>query len=132
MIPEDRITYANLRIKSAYQTYDAAKVLFETGFWNSSVNRLYYSVFYSVNALLALKGIDTKTHSSVKSQFSQHFVKTGDFDVKYGKLLNQLFDWRQKGDYENLFDFTEADVAPLLSSSLEMIQAIDDKIKNAP
>jgi len=132
MNPEDRITYANLRIKSAYQTYDAAKVLFEAGFWNSSVNRLYYAVFYSVNALLVLKGIDTKTHSSVKSQFSQHFVKTGEFDVKYGKLLNQLFDWRQKGDYENLFDFTEADISPLLSSSFEMIQVIDEKIKNAP
>lgn len=119
MNPEDRITYANLRIKSAYQTYDAAMVLFEAGFWNSSVNRLYYAVFYSVNALLALKGIDTKTHSSVKSQFSQHFVKTGEFDVKYGKLLNQLFDWRQKGDYENLFDFSKFQTVPCFRPSYQ-------------
>ncbi|MEA1878189.1 MAG: hypothetical protein U9N86_15195 [Bacteroidota bacterium] len=81
--------------------------------------------------LKRVSGIHTKTHASVKSQFSQHFVKTGEFDFKYGRLLNQLYDWRQKGDYENLFDYKESDVAPLLISSLEMIKEIDEKVKNA-
>ena len=89
MIPEEREEYVKFRLETAHQTYEAAKLLFEQGFWNSSVNRLYYSVYYAVNALLVLNGIHTKTHSSVKSQFSLHFVKTGEFDIKYGKLLNQ-------------------------------------------
>ena len=131
MIPQERQAYVEFRLESAYQTYEAAKILFEKGFWNSSVNRIYYSVYYAVNAILVLNGIHTKTHASVKSQFSQHFVKTGEFDPKYGRLLNQLYDWRQKGDYENLFDYTESDVAPLLISSLEMIKEIDEKVKNA-
>ncbi|MCD6347067.1 MAG: HEPN domain-containing protein [Bacteroidales bacterium] len=131
MISEKRKSYVQFRIESAYKTHEAAKLLFEKGFWNSSVNRLYYSVFYAVNALLVLEGIQTKTHASVKSQFSQRFVKSGELDPKFGKLLNQLFDWRQKGDYENLFDYKEADVAPLLLSTLEMINKIDEKIKNA-
>jgi len=34
-----------------------------------------------------------------------HYIKTGKLDKKYGRLLSQLFDWRQKGDYENIFDY---------------------------
>ena len=54
MTIQERNEYVKYRIKSAYITYDAAKVLAENGFWNSSVNRLYYALFYAVNALLTL------------------------------------------------------------------------------
>ena len=101
-----RKEYVNYRIESAYKTFKAAEVLAENGFWNSAVNRLYYSLFYAVNALLVANEIMTKSHSATKSQFSLHFVKTGKFDKKYDKLLSELFDWRQKGDYENILTIT--------------------------
>ena len=44
----------------ACNTFKAARVLVQNGFWNSAINRLYYSVFYAVNALLVLNGIDSK------------------------------------------------------------------------
>lgn len=75
MTNEERREYAKYRIESAHKTLEAAKVLSENGFWNSAVNRLYYAVFYAVNALLVLNEIQTKSHSATKSQFSLHFVK---------------------------------------------------------
>lgn len=57
MKASDRDAYINNRIETAYKTFEAAKVLAENGFWNSSVNRLYYSVFYIVNAILVKNGI---------------------------------------------------------------------------
>jgi len=50
--------YVKYRIEKAYKTYDAAKVLADNGFWNSSINRLYYSLFFAVNALLVLNDIE--------------------------------------------------------------------------
>ena len=94
MIFEERIEYVKYRIESSHKTFDAAKVLAENEFWNSAVNRLYYSLYYAVNALLVINEIQTKSHSATKSQFSLHFVRTGKFDKKYGKLLSELFDWR--------------------------------------
>ena len=122
MTIEERKEYVNYRIESAHKTFDAAKILAENGFWNSSVNRLYYSLFYAVNAILVANEILTKSHSATKSQFSLHFVKTGKFDKKYGKLLSELFDWRQKGDYENIFDYNESSVQPLFKPVNEMIK----------
>lgn len=130
MKPIDRNAYVQNRIETAYKTLDAAKVLTENGFWNSAVNRLYYSVFYAVNAILVKHEIITQSHSGTKSQFSLHFIKTGKLDKKYGKLLAELFDWRQKGDYENLYEFNSESVLPLLDSVLDMIQQIEKEIKS--
>ena len=100
-------------MSSARQTYEAAKVLADEGFWNSAVNRWYYSAFYAVNALLVLNDIQSKSHSNTKSQFSLHFIKIGKFEKKYGQLFSELFDWRQKGDYDNIFDYDKDSVEPL-------------------
>ncbi len=127
---EERKEYAKYRIESAHKTFEAAKVLAENEFWNSAVNRLYYSLFYAVNALLVLNEIQTKSHSATKTQFSLYFVKTGKFDKKYGKLLSELFDWRQKGDYENIFDYDNDSVQPLFKPVSEMIKLIEKEINN--
>ena len=84
MISEEKREYVKYRIEKAYQTYDAAKVLADNGFWNSSVNRLYYSLFFAVNALLVLNDIEVKTHATAKRQFSLLFVKSGKLDKKFG------------------------------------------------
>jgi uncharacterized protein (UPF0332 family) len=131
MTREERIEYSRLRIESAYNTFEAAKVLAQNGFWNSAINRLYYAIFYAVNALLVLNEIDTQTHSGMRTQFSKYFIKTGKLDKKYGKLLVQLYDWRQQGDYENLIDFSEETVNQLFEPVNEMLATIDNEIKNS-
>jgi len=124
----ERKEYIRYRIESARKTYEAAKVLADNEFWNSAVNRLYYAVFYAVNALLVLNEIQTKSHSATKSKFSLHFVKTGKFDKKYGRLLAELFDWRQKGDYENIFDYDSDSVQPMFKPVEEFINLIENEI----
>lgn len=128
MNEDERREYVRYRLESALTTFDAARVLAENGFWNSAVNRLYYSLFYAVNALLVLYGIQTKSHSAVKSKFSEYFVKTRKFDKKYGRLLSELYDWRQRGDYENIFEYNRESVMPLFGSVREMIKRIEDEI----
>ena len=124
----DRMEYVKNRIETANKTFEAAKVLAENGFWNSAINRLYYSLFYMVNALLVKNEIIAQSHSGTKSQFTLHFIKTGKLDKKYGKLLAELYDWRQKGDYENLFEFDSETVLPLFDSVKEMIKIIEKEL----
>lgn len=121
--------YIQYRMETARKTFEAAQVLADSGFWNSAVNRLYYTLFYSVNALLYLSDIPTKKHSSVKSQFNLYYVKTGKIDKKYGHLLSQLFDWRQKGDYENIFDYDQESVLPLFKPVEEMLTLVEGMIR---
>jgi uncharacterized protein (UPF0332 family) len=129
MTQEERSQYARHRIETAYKTTDAAKLLAENGFWNSAVNRLYYAVFYAVNALLVVNEIYIQSHSGMRSQFALHFIKTGKMDIKYGKLLAQLYDWRQKGDYDNMFDYDSESVMSLFDPVNEMIIKLEKEIK---
>jgi uncharacterized protein (UPF0332 family) len=127
----NKTEYIQYRLDTSYTTFEAARVLADNEFWNSAVNRLYYSVFYAVSALLVVHDIHTKTHSAVKGQFSLHFVKTGVFDKKYGQLLSELFDWRQKGDYENIFEYDQESVEPLFIPVKEMLDLIKAEIQKS-
>jgi hypothetical protein len=131
MISREKKDYVKYRIEKAYQTFDAAKVLADNGFWNSSINRLYYSLFFAVNALLVLNDIEGKTHKTAKRQFSMQFVKTGKFEKKFGRLLNELYDWRQKADYEVIFEYDENSVFHFFEPVKEMLDLIDKEIKEA-
>ncbi len=115
MTDTDRKAYALYRLQKSEEALRAAELLIANNQWNASVNRLYYAAYYAVSALLVLYKIETKTHSGVKTQFLLNFVKTGVISVQEGKLYNDLFDWRQKGDYGDLFDFNGEDVTPLLN-----------------
>jgi len=123
MSPE-KDSYADYRMKKAEEAYEVAELLVDNLKWNAAVNRLYYAAYYAVSALLAKSEIDAKTHSGVKTQFLLHFVKTGIIEVRLGKMYADLFDWRQKGDYGDFFDFEEEDVVPLLEPTKELIHAI--------
>ena len=109
------------RLSRAFETYDDAILLAENLKWNSAINRLYYSAFYAVSALILLENKSTFTHNGVKTSFSENFIKTEKIDLSYGKLYSQLFTWRQKGDYDDLFDFDEKTVAPYLIPTSNLI-----------
>jgi len=106
---EDLVKY---RLERAKETLEDAQLLIKSKRWNSAINRLYYSAFYAVLALLLNENHKTTTHNGVKSVFSEHFIKTNTLSQEFGKGYSQLFTWRQKGDYADLFDFTEETVLP--------------------
>ena len=130
MKENERVEYINHRINSAKKTFNAAKSLIDNEFYNSAVNRLYYSVFYAVNALLVKNEITARTHSGIKQQFSLHFIKNKKLNVKYGILLSDLFDLRQKADYDNLFEIEDAAIVSLLEPVKNMIDEIEKLVTN--
>ena len=65
--------------------------------------------------LLLKNNIETTIHDGARTQFGLNFIKTGKIDKKYGKLFSKLFDYRQKGDYGDLYDYDEMTVTPLIN-----------------
>jgi uncharacterized protein (UPF0332 family) len=119
---KDLIEY---RLTRAKDTLDDAHILAEKSKWNSSINRLYYAAFYAVTALLLKSDLKTTTHNGVKSKFSEHFIKTNLVSMELGKIYSQLFTWRQKGDYDDFFDFEKDKVMPYFKPVKELIDTIE-------
>ena len=121
--------WINYRIARAKDTYDDALILSEREKWNSTINRLYYATYYALMALLLDSDLKPTTHNGAKSNFSEYFIKTGKIDSKYGKMNAQLFTWRQKGDYDDLFDFSRDKVIPYFEPVNDFISLIESMTK---
>lgn len=123
---DDLIKY---RIARAKDVYEDAQILAEREKWNSTINRLYYSAYYAVMALLLDSDLKPATHNGAKSNFSEYFIKTGKIAKEYGKLYSQLFTWRQKGDYDDFFDFNKDKVLPYFEPVNKLISMIEKMIE---
>jgi uncharacterized protein (UPF0332 family) len=122
---QDLIKY---RLQRARDTYEDAQILADKSRWNSTINRLYYAAYYAVMALLLDSDLNPTTHNGAKSNFSEYFIKTDKIPMELGKIYSQLFTWRQKGDYDDLFDFDKDKVLPYFTPVNDLITLIEKKL----
>ncbi len=118
-MPGTKQDYINYRVQKSKEVFDDAILLANNQRWNSCINRLYYSSYYLISALLYLHEIKAETHNGTKTQFNLNFVKSGKVDLKQGKLYSNLFLWRQESDYSDFTDFDESTVAPFIEEVAE-------------
>ncbi len=119
------IEFRSARSKEAFEE---ALVLFNTGHYNSTINRLYYSAFYAVSSYLLKDKIYSKSHSGLKSLFNEHLIKTGKLSKDEAETYNDLFDHRQNADYRDLIVFDANDAKPLIERTEKLINEIQKLI----
>lgn len=91
-------------------------------------NRLYYSVFHAVSALLINDGHKVGTHKGAILIFGQHYVKEGTFPIEDAKLYSQLQTMREKGDYNCIYQTIEEEMRPLIEPVREFISRVGQKL----
>jgi len=123
---KDLVAYRLMRAKEAM---DDAKILFENNKLFSTVNRIYYAMFYAVNGLLLLKGLSSAKHSGVLGLFNKEIVLPGMMGREWGKFYNAMFAFRQKADYKDFVTFETEDVKEWIDKGSEFIVMIDELIK---
>ena len=101
-----------------------AELLLKHGSLYSTVNRIYYAMFYQVSALLLAKNLSFSKHSGVLSAFNKEFVKTGKVDKELGRFFNRMFEYRKVGDYGDLVEFNQESVEEWLERAKEFLDVI--------
>ena len=128
LLEEDRKALVDYRLKKAKETFAELPVLIENKLWRNAANRLYYSCFYIASALLIKDGHQAHSHNGVKNVLSLKYVNEDKLDKSLIKTYGQLFNLRQRGDYEDWAIIEEEDVKPLLESAEKFIVAIENII----
>jgi len=111
-------------LKRAEKYLESAEVLAGIGDYESSVSRVYYAMFFAVEALLLTKRLSVSSHRGVISLFGEQFVKTGIFPREMGRELNQAFQKRQLGDYEYTFVIAEDEAKQMLETGRSFVDRI--------
>lgn len=101
----------------AQESLAAARRELAANSYNFAMNRVYYSLFYAVSALLLEEGHRFKKHSGVRAAFNREIIKTGRMEQQHGDLYNEVFDDRQTGDYVAFTKFDAAYVREKIEKS---------------
>lgn len=124
MTPDEKDALIKYRFNKSEEVLIEAKDVARLGHWNLAVNRLYYCVFHACSAVLLNKGYTARTHSGVIHIILLEFVKTGILSKDDGALISTLFNMRNTGDYDDLFDWTEKQVLPLIDPVEELLEKL--------
>lgn len=120
------------RLKRAKDTLSEVNDLLRLGFYQTSVNRLYYACYYAVSALLVLNDIQTRTHSGVRQMFGKFFIQAGLISKELGKYYSTLFEKRITGDYDDFIDIDRETAEMLVDPATQLINAIEKIILSQP
>ena len=94
-------------IEKAKASLDDAKFLIDNKKYHIAVNRLYYSQFYMISALAMKDNFETSKHTQLLGWFNKNYVAEEKVDIEYGRIIIQLFELRNKADYDIYTTFTK-------------------------
>jgi uncharacterized protein (UPF0332 family) len=126
---EEKVTLVKYRLERSEESLEAATLMFENKLYIPAMNRIYYSMFYAVQALLILKESSFSKHGQVKGFFNKEFIKAGVFPKEFGKLYNAAFEYRQKFDYVDLIIPEEQLISDYISKAKSFIKKLSEYIR---
>lgn len=109
---DEKKAIISYRVQKATDSLREAEDNAKLGHWSLAASRLYYAAYHMASALLIDKGFVSRTHSGVIHLIGYEFVSKGFLTKEDGRLFSRLFNMRQSGDYDDLFDWTEEEVIP--------------------
>ena len=121
---EERQIVISLRCHNADEALSDADVLLERGSIRGAANRIYYAAFHAVSALALAHGKVFAKHQGLISFFHADCVRTGQFDVKYGRILQQAFEDRTEADYEDDASFDQETIRGRLSDVKNLVDVV--------
>jgi len=125
---ETRDAIVAYRLENANKTLNEIPILIKHELWDTAINRLYYTCYYAVSALLINSGIEAQTHAGVRRMLALHFTKTEKLSIKLNKFYTDLFENRQTSDYADFIYFDRETVEELYKQTIVFIDAIKELI----
>lgn len=122
---QDRLDLIQYRLAEAKDTQSDVELLISHDRHRAAINRIYYSMFYSLLALGLKYEIETSKHAQLLGWFNKTFIYTGLIDSKYGKIINKAFNRRTKGDYDSYIEFDIETVKEMYGEMKDFNSAIE-------
>ncbi|MBQ8821971.1 MAG: HEPN domain-containing protein [Lachnospiraceae bacterium] len=117
------------RLESAKEKLISAKLLLDAGQYKDSIGRSYYAIFAAIRAILASRQVDFSKHAGVIAYFQKEYIKTGVFDKKYSKYIQQAFQIRNSCDYDDFYIVSKQDALEQYERATELLKVINDYMK---
>jgi uncharacterized protein (UPF0332 family) len=122
---EKKAILVRYRISQVHDALDATRALINAELPRDAINRAYYSIFYSVLALLVSRHLGTSKHSGALALVNLEFVKTGLLSADMARLARRAFDRRQEADYAELITVTRDEASTLCQEAAGFVKEVE-------
>lgn len=119
-----------LKLAKAKALMDEVDFQLKNGYYNTAINRLYYSCFHATKALLLTQDLVPKTHSGVSALLHQKFVLTGLFDAAHASFFNKLMNERIDDDYSDFMITKLEEIDEFIKPSKEFFTYTTSIVRN--
>lgn len=116
-------------LERSKEKFKSAKDLFAAKDWSDCVSRAYYCAFHSAQAVLLSEGLQASTHRGVLNLFGMYFVNKGKLDKRFAKILKNLKDDRENGDYEVFSVIDKETAQEALKEAAEFLSGAQEYLK---
>ena len=124
MKPIDKNTRVKKCMERSTQTLDNVDDAVALEHWGFAINRLYFAVLYSANALFEKYDIPIKSLRFAKSVLNKYFVIPYILDGDKFRIFSRLEKLRIKADYNVLYEITERHVLDYRQKAEAFIAAV--------
>jgi uncharacterized protein (UPF0332 family) len=104
-------------LHKAQRSLEAPQNLIEQGFYEFSVSRAYYAMFYIAEALLDQEGLSFSTHAAVISAFGQYLARSGKVPTEFHRQLIDAQAQRTRADYDPVPELSQRDAETLVEQA---------------
>ena len=105
-------------MEKAHEALQSARSEQQAGRFVFAINRAYYGCFYSASAVLLGQGEQFSKHTGVRAAVHRLLVKAGKIDISWGQFYDLIFKSRQRGDYQELVEFSSEEAEELISQAV--------------
>jgi uncharacterized protein (UPF0332 family) len=124
----DRMNLIRYRISQSKEIIEEITFLLKHKKFSNTANRIYYGIFYSLTALALFYKFETSKHLQLIGWFNKSFIKENIFEIRYGLILKEAYEFRQQGDYEPYIEYNENDINDLFDKMKDFINKIEEHI----
>ena len=116
-------------MERADEALAAATLLFENGYINDAISRLYYFILYNVRALLLSKDLEPRSHDGAIRLLGLHFIKSGLMSKSTAQVFSKLMKYREEADYNPISIFAKEDFVAFQEEAASLATAIKKYLK---
>ena len=116
---------ARYKLERAREELDTEELLFKNERLKAANNRAYYSIYYSLTAVLCLEPIAFKKHKDTIGYFNKNYVHTDKFPREIGRNISKAAKIRHASDYDEFYIASKEETEKQIRTAKELADLVD-------
>lgn len=120
---------AKYKLDRAREELDTAQLLLDNQKLKAANNRAYYSIYYSLTAVLCLEPVAFKKHKDTIAYFNKNYVHMEKFPREIGRAIAKAAKVRHASDYDEFYIASKDEAEKQIHTAVILITAVEEYVE---